>query len=71
MISMSYLCTDTSCSETCPDDHLILVSAGYHAMSPVVVLLLFILGLIHCACPAQHLLFSSLATGCLHMQELI
>ncbi len=49
MNSVSYPCTETSCSETCPDDHLILVSAGHHAMSPVVVLLLFISGLIHFA----------------------
>ncbi len=48
MNSMSYPCTDTSCSESCPDHRLILVSAGHHAMSPVVVLLLSILGLIHC-----------------------
>ncbi len=48
MNSMSYPCTDTSCSESCPDHRLILVSAGHHAMSSVVVLLLSILGLIHC-----------------------
>ena len=32
MISMSYRCTNTSCSKACPGRHLILVSANYHAM---------------------------------------
>ena len=50
MNSVSYLFTNTICSKTYPVDHLILVSAGHGARSPIVVVLLFFAGVLHFGC---------------------